>query len=149
LEEAVNSLALRAREKNIAITWFCPPGLAAKVHGSLIVQALINLLDNAVKYSPPGSSVTARAAVKADPSGGKELVIEVEDRGMGISAEHLGRIFERFYRVNRARDREAGTGLGLAIVRHICLLHRGRAEAESHAGEGSVFRMRLPVLNGD
>jgi two-component system phosphate regulon sensor histidine kinase PhoR len=76
----------------------------------------------------------------------RELVIEVKDEGIGIPAEHLDRIFERFYRVDRARSREAGgTGLGLAIVRHICLLHGGRAEAESHAGEGSVFRLRLPL----
>jgi len=69
----------------------------------------------------------------------------VKDQGIGIPAEHIGRIFERFYRVDRSRSRtDGGTGLGLAIVRHIALLHKGSAEAESHAGEGSVFRLRLP-----
>jgi two-component system phosphate regulon sensor histidine kinase PhoR len=119
----------------------CPPDLSAWVNGSLLIQALINLLDNTFKYAPAGSTVrlAARAA-------GKELLIEVGDEGPGIPAGHLERIFERFYRVDRDRSRETGgTGLGLAIVRHIALLHRGRAEAESHTGEGSVFRIRLPL----
>ncbi|MCL1993171.1 MAG: sensor histidine kinase [Spirochaetes bacterium] len=86
-----------------------------------------------------------RIAVQKEES----LVIEVRDNGAGIPAEQLMRIFERFYRVDRSRQRagakrEAGTGLGLSIVRHIALLHGGTAEAESHAGEGSVFRLRLP-----
>jgi signal transduction histidine kinase len=72
-----------------------------------------------------------------------DLVIAVRDEGIGIPAEHLDRIFERFYRVDRNRD-PGGTGLGLAIVRHIALLHRGAVEVESHAGEGSVFRLRIP-----
>jgi two-component system phosphate regulon sensor histidine kinase PhoR len=141
LEEAVASVKPLAEKKKTAITLDCPPGLSAPVGGSLLVQAVINLLDNAVKYSPAGSTVRLAAAAAEG-----ELVIEVGDEGPGIPAGHLERIFERFYRVDRARSRETGgTGLGLAIVRHIALLHRGKAEAESHAGEGSVFRIRLPL----
>jgi two-component system phosphate regulon sensor histidine kinase PhoR len=104
------------------------------------VQALVNLLDNAVKYSPPFSKVS----LEAEDRGG-ELALSVKDEGPGIPAEHLDRIFERFYRLDRSRGQDpGGTGLGLAIVRHIALLHRGTVEVESHAGEGSLFRLRIP-----
>jgi two-component system phosphate regulon sensor histidine kinase PhoR len=140
-EEAADSVKFRAKEKKIAIGIRCPPGISAVLNGTLIVQALVNLLDNAVKYSPPSSKVFAEAE-RAD--GG--LVISVRDQGIGISTEHLDRIFERFYRVDRSRSQDpGGTGLGLAIVRHIALLHRGRVEVESHAGEGSVFKIKIPV----
>jgi two-component system phosphate regulon sensor histidine kinase PhoR len=141
LEEAAVSVRPLAEKKGTALTVDCPPDLSAWVNGPLLIQAVINLLDNAFKYSPAGSTV--RLAAGAAEGG---LFIEVGDEGPGIPAGHLERIFERFYRVDRARSRETGgTGLGLAIVRHIALLHRGRAEAESHAGEGSVFRIRLPL----
>ncbi|MDR2103003.1 MAG: hypothetical protein LBP42_02750 [Treponema sp.] len=144
LDEAVQSVEYQARKKNITIIPRCCPDLSARLYGAFIVQALVNLLDNAVKYSPPGSRVWAEAALAGGPSG--ELVFTLRDEGIGIPAKHLDRIFERFYRVDKARSREAsGTGLGLAIVRHIALLHRGSVEAESHAGEGSIFRIRLPL----
>ncbi|MDR1211899.1 MAG: PAS domain-containing protein [Spirochaetaceae bacterium] len=140
LEEASGSVRFRAEEKKISIGIRCAPELSAKLSGALIVQALINLLDNAVKYSPPSSNVLLEAEQKEG-----ELVISVKDEGQGIAPEHLDRIFERFYRVDRSRSQDpGGTGLGLAIVRHIALLHRGVVEVESHAGEGSVFRMRIP-----
>jgi two-component system phosphate regulon sensor histidine kinase PhoR len=139
LDEAAQAAAFLAREKRTLVSVECPPGLRAKLHGTLVVEALVNLLDNAVKYTPPGSAVVLRAFT-AD---GGELFLEVADNGPGIAGEHLGRIFERFYRVDRGR-KSAGTGLGLAIVRHIALLHGGSAEAESLAGRGSVFRLRLP-----
>jgi two-component system phosphate regulon sensor histidine kinase PhoR len=111
-----------------------------QLYSSLFIQALFNLLDNSIKYSGNGSSIQVRAFQEKD-----QIVIEVKDNGIGIPSEHLERIFERFYRVDRSRSREAGgTGLGLSIVRHIALLHGGTVEAESHAGEGSVFRLRLP-----
>jgi two-component system phosphate regulon sensor histidine kinase PhoR len=141
LEEAAASAGFRAREKGTDIAIRCPRDLSAKLSGSLILQALVNLLDNAVKYSPPASKVVLAAEKQ-----GEELVLSVKDRGIGISAEHLDRIFERFYRVNRGKDRDSGgTGLGLAIVRHIALIHRGAVEVESHAGEGSLFRIRIPL----
>ena len=144
--EAAEMVEIAARKKNITIETSCPDDLGAKLYGPLIIQALVNLLDNSIKYSDAGS----RIKIKVFQAENK-LVIEVKDKGIGIPAEHIGRLFERFYRVDRARfrtegSREAGgTGLGLAIVRHIALLHKGTAEAESHAGDGSVFRLRLPL----
>jgi two-component system phosphate regulon sensor histidine kinase PhoR len=141
LEEAAGSVKFRAAEKKIPIHIRCPPDLSAILCPALIVQALVNLLDNAVKYSPPSSQVFLEAEQQAG-----ELVISVKDEGIGIPSEHLDRIFERFYRVDRSRSHDpGGTGLGLAIVRHIALIHRGTVEVESHAGEGSVFRVRIPA----
>jgi len=142
LAEAALSAAPLAESRGIRIRVDCPEGLSARVHGPLLSRALANLIDNAVKYSPKGKSpVRARAFAR-----GGEIALEVSDRGAGIPPEHMGRIFERFYRADRARSRESGgTGLGLSIVRHIALLHKGRAEAESHAGEGSVFRILIPA----
>jgi two-component system phosphate regulon sensor histidine kinase PhoR len=140
LSEAAGMVEIAARKKNISIEISCAEDLQAKLYGPFIIQALINLLNNAVNYSGAGSCIRAGAYRK-----GEELIIEVKDEGIGIPAEHLDRIFERFYRIDRARSRDAGgTGLGLAIVRHIALFHGGNAEVESHAGEGSVFRLRLP-----
>jgi len=141
ITEAVDMVAIAAKKKNITIDVSCPSKLNVQLYSSLFIQALINLLDNGIKYSGKGSSIKVRAFRKAE-----QLVIEVKDNGIGIPAEHIDRIFERFYRVDRCRSREAGgTGLGLSIVRHIALLHRGTVEAESHAGEGSTFRLKLPL----
>jgi two-component system phosphate regulon sensor histidine kinase PhoR len=140
IAEAACMVEIAARKKNISIETSCPPDLSAKLYGSYIVQALVNLLDNGIKYSGADSRIRVSAFLE-----GEQLVIEVKDKGIGIPAEHMGRIFERFYRVDQARSREAGgTGLGLSIVRHIALIQTGSAAAESHAGEGSVFRLRLP-----
>ncbi|MCL2706044.1 MAG: ATP-binding protein [Spirochaetaceae bacterium] len=139
--EASEALAVNARNKNIEITISCPAELVVHVHCSLFVQALINLLDNAIKYSNSDSRIWVNAFRDMN-----DLVVEVKDNGIGIPAEHIDRIFERFYRVDRSRSREAGgTGLGLAIVRHIALLHQGTAKVESVAGKGSIFRLRLPA----
>jgi two-component system, OmpR family, phosphate regulon sensor histidine kinase PhoR len=110
----------------------------------LLEQAVINLLDNAVKYSADGQTVRVSAV-----SEGAEVVIGVRDQGCGISREHLPRIFERFYRVDKARSRKlGGTGLGLAIVKHIAQVHRGAATVESVIGQGSTFSIRLPICRG-
>jgi two-component system phosphate regulon sensor histidine kinase PhoR len=144
--EAVSSVEPQAKKKQTEIIVNCPAELKAKLYGSFIIQALINLIDNGIKYSPPKSKIWLGAFVEDLSPCGKALVLEVRDKGIGIPGEHLERIFERFYRVDKARSREAGgTGLGLAIVRHIALLHGGKAEVESHAGEGSVFRIRIPI----
>jgi two-component system phosphate regulon sensor histidine kinase PhoR len=141
ITEAVEMVAIAAKNKNITINISCPSKLNVQLYESLFVQALINLLDNAIKYSGKSSSIQVRAFQQAG-----QLVVEVKDDGIGIPAEHIDRIFERFYRVDRCRSREAGgTGLGLSIVRHIALLHHGTVEAESHAGEGSIFRLKLPL----
>jgi len=148
IEEAVSALKFQAEKKQIEINVNCPDDLNATLQGLLITQALINLIDNGIKYSQSKSKlwISAKNSESEDSSGKKnELIIEVRDKGIGIPAEHLERIFERFYRVDRSRSKEAGgTGLGLSIVRHIALLHNGKAEAESHAGEGSVLRIRIP-----
>ncbi|MDR1837072.1 MAG: PAS domain-containing sensor histidine kinase, partial [Treponema sp.] len=141
IDEAVSSLEPQAKRKQIDVIVKCPQDLNAKLYGSLIIQALINLIDNGIKYSPSKSKLWVSACEENE-----EMLFEVKDRGIGIPAEHLERIFERFYRVDRARSRDAGgTGLGLSIVRHIAIIHKGRVEAESHAGEGSVFRIRIPL----
>ncbi|MBN2622989.1 MAG: sensor histidine kinase [Acidimicrobiales bacterium] len=109
-----------------------------------LVSAVTNLLDNAVKYSEPGSTVTVRARTN-----GTWVDVSVRDRGIGIPRRDLERIFERFYRVDRARSRETGgTGLGLAIVRHVASNHRGEVRVESREGVGSTFTLRLPAGPG-
>jgi two-component system phosphate regulon sensor histidine kinase PhoR len=103
--------------------------------------ALDNLLDNAVKYTPPGGHVRMRLAAR-----GGEAVVEVEDTGIGIEPRHGERVFERFYRVDKARSRDlGGTGLGLSIVRNAMVIHGGRVDYESSPGTGSVFRLTLPL----
>ena len=110
-----------------------------------IGQALLNLLHNAVKFSPAGSAVT----VGVTPAE-TEVVVAVEDHGQGIPRTALPRIFERFYKVDRARTRGAGgTGLGLSIARHIVEAHGGRIWAESEEGTGSTFSFAIPITGPD
>jgi two-component system phosphate regulon sensor histidine kinase PhoR len=105
-----------------------------------IGQALVNLLDNAIKYTPEGGSITVSERVSGD-----ERCIAVKDTGIGIPREDLNRIFERFYRVDKNRSREmGGTGLGLSIVKHIIQGHGGRVWVESELEEGSSFSFCLP-----
>jgi two-component system sensor histidine kinase SenX3 len=107
-----------------------------------LVSAVFNLVDNAIKYSEPRSAV--QVEVSADASG-ENAIIKVTDHGPGIPARHLERIFERFYRVDRARSRSTGgTGLGLSIVRHVATNHGGTVTVDSHQGNGSVFVISLP-----
>jgi two-component system phosphate regulon sensor histidine kinase PhoR len=103
-------------------------------------QALSNLLDNAIKYTPEGGQVWLRVLSE------DRAVVEVEDTGIGISAQDQQRIFERFFRVDKARSRElGGTGLGLSIVKHLTLAHGGRVSLDSTLGKGSLFRIELPL----
>lgn len=128
-----------AAEKEIRLEIDCPDELVANVNAPLLEQAVVNLVDNAVKYSERGAVVYVDAA--ADGPGAR---IAVRDRGCGIAPQHLARLFERFYRVDRARSRElGGTGLGLAIVKHIMTAHRGSATVESTVGRGSTFVLYL------
>ncbi|MFZ5980369.1 MAG: two-component system histidine kinase PnpS [Candidatus Zixiibacteriota bacterium] len=141
INAAAQTCASNARNKNITVTVDCPADLNIKINQNLLEQALVNLLDNAIKYSPAGSQVTARAV-----RGDKEITISIIDNGAGIEAKHLPRIFERFYRVDKARSRElGGSGLGLAIVKHIALAHNGRITVESTPGKGSTFTLYLPL----
>lgn len=143
LAAAIEMCQTKALEKHIDIRLDCPADLRAEINASLLEQAVMNLLDNAVKYSEPGGFVEAAACCE-----GEHLVIRVTDRGCGIEAEHLPRLFERFYRVDKARSRElGGTGLGLAIVKHIAIAHRGSVEVQSTLGKGSQFIIRLPLAS--
>jgi len=108
-------------------------------------QAVLNLLHNAVKFSSAGSVVTVRVTPAES-----QVVVAVEDHGQGIPRLDLPRIFERFYKVDRARSRIAGgTGLGLSIARHIVEAHGGRIWAESEEGSGSTFSFAIPVTGPD
>ena len=117
-----------------------------------ILQVLGNLMENAVKYGAPGRGAPSRVVVGARIALDSPRFIEfsVQDFGPGIASEHLPRIFERFYRVDKARSRESGgTGLGLAIARHIIEEHEGRLWVESDLGSGSTFRFTLPIAEGE
>ncbi len=132
----------RAEEKGIAIKADLPAQLPPLFGDpDLLAQVFINLVDNAIKYTPTGGTVTLSASVKGD-----EIRIDVTDTGVGIPAENLPRVFERFYRVEKARTRGAGgTGLGLAIVKHIVKSHGGRVEVKSTVGKGTKFSVFLPI----
>ena len=136
-----------AASKSIA---FSPTPGEAMVHGDedQLVQVFQNLLENAIKYSPPGTPVAVDMSVEAREPGfpGGVVRVEVRDSGEGIAAEHLPRLTERFYRVDTGRSRAmGGTGLGLAIVKHILNRHRGRLTIRSAVGEGSRFTVHLPL----
>ena len=119
----------------------CPLDLSAPINAPLLEQAMVNLLDNAIKYSGEGELVEINA-FKQD----ENIEVHFIDHGFGISEEHLPRLFERFYRVDKARSRQmGGTGLGLAIVKHIALAHNGEITVESHLGSGSKFIFHLPA----
>ena len=138
---AIEMCEKKAADKAIRVELDCPENLVAHINAALLEQAVVNLLDNAVKYSNAESVVELSAGRE-----GPDLVIRVRDHGCGIEARHLPRLFERFYRVDKARSRElGGTGLGLAIVRHIALAHRGTVGVESAVGVGSTFCLRLPI----
>lgn len=144
LSDIVESASLacekRAQEQGVSLRVHCPEDLVMRVNADLLEQAIVNLLDNAIKYSEPGSDV--RLTVSRQHGGVK---IEVQDAGCGIAADHLPRLFERFYRVDKARSRKlGGTGLGLAIVKHIANVHGGRATVTSRPGHGSTFSLMLP-----
>jgi two-component system phosphate regulon sensor histidine kinase PhoR len=141
LRAAIEMCEKKAIDKGVKIELLCPEELTGEINAALLEQAVVNLLDNAIKYSNAEAAVEVSAACE-----GVELVIRVKDQGCGIDAQHLPRLFERFYRVDMARSRElGGTGLGLAIVRHIALAHRGSVSVQSTVGVGSAFCLRLPL----
>jgi len=140
LSAAIKICRPKADEKEIQVLCSCDETLTAKLNAALIEQAFVNLLDNAIKYSEPGSSIEIKAT--RDDS---EIVIVFQDHGIGIGTEHLSRLFERFYRVDASRSRKmGGTGLGLAIVKHIVIANAGNISVKSTPGEGSSFIIHLP-----
>jgi two-component system, OmpR family, phosphate regulon sensor histidine kinase PhoR len=140
VSEALGKMLPQAERHGVALR---PAGLTPQTviaDRDRILQVVTNLLDNAIKFTPEGGTVDV--AVDAH---GDQALISVTDAGPGIPEEHLPRIFDRFYRVERSRSREAGgTGLGLAIAKHIVEAHGGRIGVTSRAGRGSVFRVALP-----
>jgi two-component system, OmpR family, phosphate regulon sensor histidine kinase PhoR len=140
LDAALADCGIKAEEKRMQLTLDCSVELTVAMNASLLEQAVVNLLDNAIAYSPEGESVEVQCI-----EGDREIEIRVRDRGCGITREHLSRLFERFYRVDKSRSRESGgTGLGLAIVKHIMQIHGGRPAVESTPGKGSTFSLFLP-----
>lgn len=141
LEAAIEMSHPKTSEKDVRIEVACEEKLEARINGPLLEQAVANLIDNACKYSPAGGTVQVEA-VRVET----EIVIRVRDQGRGIEQQHLSRIFERFYRVDKARSRKlGGTGLGLAIVKNIAQAHAGRVAVESMPGQGSSFSLYLPA----
>lgn len=132
-------------ESELTFNWNIPETLpTVLVDKRLLEQVLINLIDNAIKYTPAGGNISVSAEASES-----EVLVHVSDTGIGIPSDALPRIFERFYRVDKGRSREMeGTGLGLSIVKHILLQHHGRIWAESALGEGTVFHFALPSQNG-
>lgn len=141
LQAAVELSQIQAVKKDITIRVSCPTELVLQINAPLIEQAILNLIDNAIKYSEAGSMV--EVSTETDAS---KVVIKVQDHGSGIDPEHLPRLFERFYRVDKARSRElGGTGLGLALVKHIAQVHKGEVSVSSIPGCGSTFALVLPL----
>ena len=142
LEHAAELCQTHADERNVTLALSCASGLTANVHSGLIEQALVNLIENGIKYGVSNGSGRIEINAAID---GAALCLSVRDHGPGIEQRHLGRLFERFYRVDKGRSRElGGTGLGLAIVKHIALIHGGTVDVESELGAGAVFTIRLP-----
>ena len=141
VQSVVSDLQAKAENKAIEVSVDIPGGLLITADRDAIYQILVNLVDNAIRYTRPGGSVTVSAeSTKAAVS------IKVTDTGMGIPDDEQVRIFERFYRVDKGRSRESGgTGLGLSIVKHLVEAHGGKITVESTPGEGSIFGFTIPL----
>jgi len=144
LKSAIELCQTRADDRGVKLCLSCAAELTAVMHAGLMEQAVVNLIDNAIKYG--GGAESARVDIEAVKEGASVVRITVRDYGPGIEHKHLDRLFERFYRVDKGRSRElGGTGLGLAIVKHIVLLHNGTVSVESELGNGAAFTIRLPA----
>ncbi|GFO70397.1 two-component sensor histidine kinase [Geomonas limicola] len=139
--EVVECLEVLAEEKEQSLVLEANQAVLADIDRATLRQALMNILDNAVKYSPEGTRITIRTAVAAG-----KAALEVQDSGPGIAEEHIAKVFERFYRIDSARSREVGgTGLGLAIARWAVELNGGQISVDSEPGKGCTFRITLPL----
>jgi two-component system phosphate regulon sensor histidine kinase PhoR len=143
IQKVVRFCADRAQSRGITMELHCPDALVAMVDPTLMEQAVFNLVDNAIKYSGEGASISINVELKD-----RDIQIQVKDTGSGIDAAHLPKVFNRFYRVDKGRSRDqGGTGLGLAIVKHIVQYHNGRIEVESRRGMGTCFTITIPGVN--
>jgi two-component system, OmpR family, phosphate regulon sensor histidine kinase PhoR len=142
VEEVIGSLSSAAAARSIVVRNLVEPDITVFADPHRLVQMLTNLIDNAIKFNRESGTVAIRCV-----SDGCDR-ISVADTGEGIPAHHLDRLFERFYRVDRARSRElGGTGLGLAIVKHLAKAHGGEVTVDSRFGEGTQFTIELPGLS--
>ena len=142
LQNAIEACSAKAAERNIQLILHGEDHVYAPINGPLLEQAVINLLDNAIKYSKPGEAVMIDTLEHEE-----DIQISIKDYGIGIGEQYLERLFERFYVVDKGRSRESGgTGLGLAIVKHIAQAHGGKVTVKSELNKGSVFTIHLPKL---
>jgi heavy metal sensor kinase len=138
-----DQMSLLGEDKNIKITCAATNDVWVEGDRARMKQVVVNLLDNAIKYTPQGGAVDLKVRTRDG-----KAILEITDNGIGIPADSLPRVFERFYRVDEARSRElGGAGLGLSIVKSICSAHHGRVDATSTPGQGSVFRVELPLTS--
>jgi two-component system phosphate regulon sensor histidine kinase PhoR len=145
VDSGLEIVAAKARDGGVALEADVPPALTVQADHDRLAQILINLVDNAVKYTAAGGSTTVRARATADG----RIEVSVSDTGVGIPRADLPRITERFYRVDKARSRElGGTGLGLAIVKHLVFAHGGEMTIDSEEGRGTTVRVTLPAGGG-
>jgi signal transduction histidine kinase len=141
VRSAAEQVQAAAEKRDVHLAVVPGPSLTLQGDEDLLLQLLLNLLDNAIKYTPPGGRVTA--GWSTDDT---QVELWVHDTGVGIAPEHLPHIFDRFYRVDKARSRaEGGAGLGLSICRWIAEAHGGSISVESAPGQGSTFTVRLPT----
>ena len=140
-EETVRMLMPVAEKRQQSLTVSAEPGLHMDGDRSKLAQVLYNLTDNAIKYTPDGGKIAVTLSADAE-----NLIWEVTDNGVGIPEEDQKHVFERFYRVDKARSRETGgTGLGLSIVRQLVHLHDGTVSVSSTPGQGTTFTVHLPA----
>ncbi|HWQ34550.1 MAG TPA: ATP-binding protein [Blastocatellia bacterium] len=144
-DEVFRGLAPRSEKHQVSLHNQVPEDCFVTADHRRLEQILTNLVDNAIKFNRQGGRVIVRAATETTADGEVQVVMRVRDTGPGIPPEHLPRVFERFYRVDKARSRDlGGTGLGLAIVKHLARAHGGEAWVTSEAGQGCEFVIRLP-----
>lgn len=137
IEKALETMSLSLKSRQIKVSRQEEPGLEIFASADQVYRALLNLLDNAVKYNSLGGEITISSHKTEN-----NIIVSIKDTGCGIAPEHLLRIFDRFYRVDKARSREAGgTGLGLSIVKHIMQMHKSEVLVESVEGKGSTFTL--------
>ncbi|MFY9855816.1 MAG: ATP-binding protein, partial [Terracidiphilus sp.] len=142
LQDAIDSLGGIVVDSGVTLELAGAPDALVLADADAMNQVFGNLVENALRYGKTGKRILVGARLL-----NSDVEFSVRDFGPGIASEHLSRIFERFYRVDKARSRESGgTGLGLAIVKHIVLAHRGRIWAESELGRGATFRFTLPLF---
>ena len=142
-KEASSVVEVLAEEKQQQIDIEGDANLVVSVDRLILRQAIVNLLDNAIKYSPPGSQIL----VRVQSGGDKQVFLDAVDQGPGIPSEHQPHVFDRFFRVDKARTREwGGAGLGLSITRWAVEVHGGDITLESEEGKGSMFRVSLPLV---